>query len=67
MRGLTVAKPSKYYNIALHNALIKRDKEIEPNLTQGPLERKVSWAMLKRTIPCFDEAYATLRGFPDGK
>ena len=52
-------------NIELHNALIKRDKIVEPNLAEGPLDRKVSWAMLKRTIPCSDDAHLTLRGFPD--
>lgn len=53
------------YDIELHNALIKRDKMIEPNLTQGPLDRIVSWAMVKRTIRSFDDEYLILRGFPD--
>ncbi len=60
-----MAKRINTNDLALHNALIKRDNYVEPNLTQGPLDRKVSWAMLKRTIPCFDDAYLLLRGFPD--
>ncbi len=59
-----MAKPIE--NIKLHNALIKMDKVIEPNLTEGPLDRTVSWAMLRRTIPCSDDAHSMLRGFPDG-
>jgi hypothetical protein len=60
-----MAKPSKYYDIALHNALLKRDEWLEPNLTDGPQDRKVTWAFLKRTIPSFDDEYLVLRGFPD--
>lgn len=52
-------------DVGLHNSLIKRDKMIEPNLTQGPLDRKVSWAMLKRTVPSFEDEYLLIRGFPD--
>ncbi len=57
-----MAKP---YNVALHNALIKRDKWLEPNLTQGPKDRVVTWAFVKRTILSFDDEYLKLRGFPD--
>ena len=60
-----MAKQSKYFDIALHNALIKRDAWLEPNLTKGPKDRKVTWAFLKRTIPCSCLAYEMLRGHPD--
>ena len=60
-----MAKLNSKQIIELHNALIKQDKMIEPNLTQGPLDRKVSWAMLRRTIPSFEGEYLILRGFPD--
>ena len=52
-------------NVLVHNLLIKRDKMVEPNLTHGPLDRKVSWAMIKRTILCHDDEHLKLRGFPD--
>lgn len=54
-------------DIALHNALIKRDRLVEKNLTHGPANRTVTWAMIKRTIPCQDEVSRTLRGFPDAE
>lgn len=54
-------------DIALHNALIKIDRLVEKNLTHGPASRTVTWAMIKRTIPCQDEVSRTLRGFPDAE
>lgn len=60
--GLNMSKPRE---VAIHNALIKLDKIIEPNLTHGPGDRTVSWAMLKRTIPCSSDFFAAIRCFPD--
>lgn len=52
------------YNVTLHNMLIKLDKMVEPNLTEGPCDRPVTWKQLKRTVPSFCEEYEMLRGFP---
>jgi len=60
-----VAKLDGKQIIELHNTLIKRDKTIEPNLTEGPLDRVVTWAFIKRTILSFEDEYLILRGFPD--
>lgn len=60
-----MAKMNMNRDVAMRSALIRRDKEIEPNLTQGPPDRKVTWALVKRTVPSFDDEYSILRGFPD--
>jgi len=52
------------YNVTLHNLLIARDRAVEPNLTEGPLDRIVTWKQLKRTVPSSCEEYEVLRGFP---
>lgn len=52
------------YNVTLHNLLIARDKMVEPNLTEGPRDRVITWKQLKRTVPSFCEEYEVLRGFP---
>jgi len=53
------------FNVTLHNLLIARDKSIEPNLTEGPRDRIVTWAMLARTVPSSCDEYEILRGFPN--
>lgn len=51
--------------VELYLALLKRDEYVEPNLTEGPPDRIVSWAMIRRTVPCSFEVYEAIRGFPD--